>query len=255
VRDGRNKLYRLIHEQARDCPDERLAIAGYSQGAQVVGDVFSKGLGRLTAEELAHVKAVVLVADPRFNSREPYDHGSFRIGRNGLLGARSPGDLASISKRLGAWCRKDDLICQGPGTTGNHAQTNYLSNFKQAMVSFLADHLGLTKAGPPPFLGLSWAFNNHSSGFGQVKPKAFSTGGDPTGNVASVNWTGWGNPKAIGVGKAYWVWPGLSVATGSVLLQTRIVAFDLGPCYDGGIAYRKVTWYFPGRGETFDHLA
>jgi hypothetical protein len=85
-----------------------------------------------------------------------------------------------------------------------------------------------------------------------VKPKAFSTGGDPTGSVESVSWTGWGTAKAVGVGKAYWVWPGLSVATGSVLLQTRIVAFDLGPCYDGGVAYRKVSWYFPGRGEAFD---
>jgi hypothetical protein len=252
VRDGHNKLYGFIHEQVHDCPTEKLAVLGYSQGAQVVGDIFSKGLGRLTSTELAHVKAVVLVADPRFNSQERYDHGSFRNGRNGLLGARSPADLTSVSNRLGAWCRKDDLICQGPGTTGNHAQSNYLADYQGAIVSFLSDHLGLTKAAPPPFLGLSWAFNSHGSGFGQVKPRGISTGGDPTGAVHSISWSDWGKPKAIGNGKAYWVWPGLSVASGSVLLQARVVAFDLGPCADGGVAYRKVSWYFPERGETFD---
>jgi Cutinase len=141
VRDGRNKLSGFIHEQAQDCPSEKLAVVGYSQGAQVVGDVFSKGLGRLTVKDLGLVKAVALAADPRFNSRESYDRGSFRRGRNGLLGARSPGDLGSISSHLRAWCRKDDLICQGPGTTGNHAQTKYLADYKDAIVGFLASAL------------------------------------------------------------------------------------------------------------------
>jgi hypothetical protein len=147
VRDGRKKLYAFLHAQAQSCPHEKLAVVGYSQGAQVVGDIFSKGLGRLTSSELAHVVAVLLVADPRFNSKEPYDHGSFRTGRNGLLGARSPGDLTSVSSRLGAWCRKDDLVCQGPGTTGNHDQAKYLADYEGAMASFLAERLGLAAAG------------------------------------------------------------------------------------------------------------
>ncbi|MGO4341527.1 hypothetical protein [Pedococcus sp. 2YAF34] len=49
-----------------------------------------------------------LLADPRFNSREPFDAGTFQVGRNGLLGARSPGNLSAVSDRLKSWCDAKD---------------------------------------------------------------------------------------------------------------------------------------------------
>lgn len=141
-RQGRNMLRAYIRSLTTDCPAIRIGVIGYSQGAQVVGDVFSRKVGGLTATQLAQVKAVALVADPRFNSQEPYDRGSFRNGRNGLLGARSPGDLSSVFGKVAAWCRRDDLICQGPGTTSNHAAANYLADYKAQIIHFLADKLG-----------------------------------------------------------------------------------------------------------------
>ena len=137
-RQGRNMLRAYIREQVADCPNEKLLVEGYSQGAQVVGDVFSKGVGGLDANALNHVAGVALLADPRFNSRESFDHGTFRTGRNGILGARSPGDLSSVSGKIAAWCRKDDLVCQGPGSTANHDQSHYWDDYGQAVVAFLA---------------------------------------------------------------------------------------------------------------------
>jgi predicted esterase len=36
---------RAVKKQARDCPSQKLAVVGYSQGAHAVGDVFSKNVG------------------------------------------------------------------------------------------------------------------------------------------------------------------------------------------------------------------
>ena len=144
-RQGRNTLRAYVREQVRDCRSEDMVVEGYSQGAQVVGDVFSKGVGGLSASELSHIKAVVLIADPRFNSQEGYDAGTFSKGRNGILGARTPGDLNSVAGRIRAWCRKDDLVCQGPGTTGNHAQSKYLADDESAIATFFASKLRFTR--------------------------------------------------------------------------------------------------------------
>jgi hypothetical protein len=146
-RQGRNMLRAYIKAQVHDCPGEKLVVEGYSQGAHVVGDVFSNGVGGLSRDDVTHVKAVALIADPRFNSREPFDSGSYRTGRNGILGARAPGDLNSVANRIKSWCRKDDIVCQGPGTTGNHAQAEYFSNYEGGIISFLAGRVGFADAG------------------------------------------------------------------------------------------------------------
>lgn len=145
---GRDNLRAFIKKELSPsaCPNEQLVLEGYSQGAHVVGDVLSKKVGGLTARELSHIKTVALIADPRFNSQEPFVRGysSFRPGRNGILGARSPGDLASVAGRIRGWCRKDDLVCQGPGTTGNHAQAKYMSDYGDAIINYIVSKLGWT---------------------------------------------------------------------------------------------------------------
>ena len=148
---GRDNLRAFIKKELSPsvCPNERLVLEGYSQGAHVVGDVLSKKVGGLTAKELSHIKAVVLIADPRFNSQEPFVRGysNYRTGRNGVLGARSPGDLSSVAGKIRGWCRKDDLVCQGPGTTGNHAQAKYWADYGNAIVDYIA--AALVESGTP----------------------------------------------------------------------------------------------------------
>jgi hypothetical protein len=153
-REGRNNLRTLIREQVRDCPQEKLVVEGYSQGAHAVGDVFSEAIGGLSANELGRVKVVALIADPRFNSREPFDAGSYRTGRNGILGARTPGDLSAVANRIKAWCQKDDIVCQGPGTTSNHAQEKYLADYTQQIVSFIAAPIGVAPLAATKIVGV-----------------------------------------------------------------------------------------------------
>ncbi len=100
-----------------------------------------------------------------------------------------------------------------------------------------------------PTLGRSLSASQE--GYGHVKPVTIFNGGDPTGLVTGVTWSHWGRSHAIGHGTGDWVWPGESVANGSIHTPAVVVAFDFGTCA-GRSAYRKITWYFPSRGESVD---
>jgi len=102
-------------------------------------------------------------------------------------------------------------------------------------------------AASAPTLGLRQRF---AEGFGRVRPRTVSYGGDPTSLVVRVHWHSWGGARAWGTGVADWVWPGWCVACGSVELRATVVAFGLSRC-GGHPAYTHVEWYFPSRGMTF----
>ncbi len=102
----------------------------------------------------------------------------------------------------------------------------------------------------PPTLGVR---GNHptSFGFGQVRPSTVNYGGDPTSFVSNVKWSSWGGGRAVGHGRALWVWPGWCVACGGVELPATVVAYGRTTC-QGHSAYRYVEWFFPSRGQSFD---
>jgi hypothetical protein len=141
---GRDNLRALIKQQVKDCPSQKLALVGFSQGSHVIGDVLSKKVGGLNATETNAIAAVALVADPRFNSREPFVAGSFERGKNGLLGARSPGDLDGVKGKVRSWCKNADLVCQRGSNPfdGVHNQAGYYSAYGSAIVRFIEGKLG-----------------------------------------------------------------------------------------------------------------
>lgn len=148
---GRDMLRAFIRVEVSTCPEQKLVLVGYSQGAHVVADVLSRGpSGRLTPRELSRIGAVVLIGDPRFNPDEPFTFGSFDVNRRGRLGARSPHDLDKVNGRIRAWCRRGDYWCQKPLPFGvsvrqafaEHKQESYWADYKDAIVDFIAAKLG-----------------------------------------------------------------------------------------------------------------
>jgi hypothetical protein len=101
----------------------------------------------------------------------------------------------------------------------------------------------------PPRLGRIHAPSER--GYGQVRPAVIFNGGDPTGLVQHIHWSGWGTREAIGTGDAEYVWPGTCVACNGLSSGARVVAFRLGVCR-GHRSYNALTWFFPKYGETFD---
>ncbi len=89
------------------------------------------------------------------------------------------------------------------------------------------------------------------SGFGDVRPQRIFLGGDPTGLVDGIRWSGWGGDRAIGYGDAEYDWPGTAVADNGPTPGARVVAFQLGTCR-GRPSYNALEWYFPKYGQVFD---
>ncbi len=101
-----------------------------------------------------------------------------------------------------------------------------------------------------PTLGVK-SFSRTGAGFGQVRPRRVDYGGDPTSFVTNVKWRTWGGARAVGHGRALWVWPGWCVACGGVELPATVVAFGRTTC-QGHRAYAYVEWFFPSRGQSFN---
>lgn len=142
--EGKVNLHKLIQQQVRDCPNQKLALLGFSQGAHAVADALSKGFSKLSQGERDAIRAVALVGNPRFNSKESFSTGTnLRAGHNGILGARTPGDLDRFKPRVRDWCRRDDVVCQGlPAVKSAHGEAVYFSDYGSAIVDFVAKQFG-----------------------------------------------------------------------------------------------------------------
>jgi hypothetical protein len=89
-----------------------------------------------------------------------------------------------------------------------------------------------------------------SVGFGSVRPRTVSGGGDPTSAIDSITWRSWGGPTARGRGTGCFV-PAGEPLSSCVRRPVEVIAASLGSC-DGRRAYQDLGWWFPTEGETFD---
>lgn len=55
-------------------------------------------------------------------------------------------------------------------------------------------------AASSPVLGSKAFAASDGKGFGTAEPSEIFNGGDPSGSVTKIHWTGWGNPSSIGYG-------------------------------------------------------
>jgi Cutinase len=91
------------------CPDTRVLLAGYSQGAQVSGDAYQL----LTPAERAHVLGLFLLSDPHRNASDlAADAGSASEGP-ARAGAR-PLFPVAVPEQVRSYCQAGDPVCDGP---------------------------------------------------------------------------------------------------------------------------------------------
>ena len=139
--DGAKALKDFLKTEISACPSEQIVLAGWSQGSHVIADVLSngaKGTDRITDDELTHIAAVMLFADPRFNSQESFGLGSYELGRNGFLGARTPGDLDRLGAKIRSFCRKEDPVCQSGTKKSLHKPLEYASMYAEQAAILIA---------------------------------------------------------------------------------------------------------------------
>ncbi|HSR94204.1 MAG TPA: cutinase family protein [Solirubrobacterales bacterium] len=114
VIDGKKWLTKEIRALATDpnCAGKtKVFLVGYSQGAQVTGDVY-QGLAadKQDSHLLKGVAGVALFGDPYFNHADHrVDRGNHEPGLDGVLGTRP-----TFTGPVLSYCHKYDPICQGP---------------------------------------------------------------------------------------------------------------------------------------------
>lgn len=133
VKDGVNRMTTYLVGTARSCPNTKIVLAGYSQGAQVARTV----AGNLS-NALASRVAVLLLADPKRN----FNDGTYGLELNFGSGAVSNGVLkagkvlpTNIRTHVIVVCYTKDPVCNSPANLnqavvgGASTQTKNHSDF------------------------------------------------------------------------------------------------------------------------------
>ena len=144
VWEGDEHLENRVKSDASSCPSMKILVAGFSQGAHVVGDTI-ENLTNNNDSSLSHIYGVALYGDPRFSKDDTtVARGNYSHEHWGILTER--GNYSSkINNRLGDWCRLKDAICQGfnAGDTEHHEYKNYEGGlFLQQGAEMMFSHIG-----------------------------------------------------------------------------------------------------------------
>ncbi|WP_370963754.1 fibronectin type III domain-containing protein [Amycolatopsis sp. cg9] len=127
VAKGEANLRAKIQSVTDRCAGTRLVLSGYSQGAQVTGNVYRA----LPANQRDRVLGVALFGDPLLNGRARTSLGNLDRLRNGLLTAvlaEAPPEFPAPRDKVRSYCHALDPICQGvlKWSTFSHPVASFL---------------------------------------------------------------------------------------------------------------------------------
>jgi hypothetical protein len=145
---GINALKSQLTTEVTNCPNEKIVLLGYSQGAHVVLDVLGGGQGGslgtatppIASNISSHVTAVATFGDPRHVPNQAFDLGTST--RNGRF-PRSSTQLQVLSgfaSRIAAWCDANDTFCDSGNSTQVHL--TYLNRYQTTATNFVLGKIG-----------------------------------------------------------------------------------------------------------------
>jgi acetylxylan esterase len=148
VAQGDSAMAKDVENAVSACPNEKIVLLGYSQGAQVVGDVLAGGgggasLGAETAPipsaDAAKVIAAIQFGDPRHQPNlSPIDLGT-DPGAQGIFPVQSGQSRAAFGTILRSWCDTGDPFCAGGNNLNAHLQ--YVNKYDTAANTFVKGRL------------------------------------------------------------------------------------------------------------------
>ncbi|EDR02257.1 carbohydrate esterase family 5 protein, partial [Laccaria bicolor S238N-H82] len=145
---GTSATITLVQKQVAACPNQKIVLVGYSQGAHIIGDAVAggggvSGLGAATPPVAAAISdkvvAIVQMGDPRHVPNQPFDKGTSK--RAGLFPRQSNQQYsATLQPRIQSWCDTGDPFCDSGAVVSVH--TSYLTRYQTAAVDFIVQQIG-----------------------------------------------------------------------------------------------------------------
>jgi len=145
---GINALKSQLTTEVTNCPNEKIVLLGYSQGAHVVLDVLGGGQGGslgtatppIASNISSHVTVVATFGDPRHVTNQAFDLGTST--RNGRFprSATQLQVLSGFASRISAWCDANDTFCASGTSTQVHL--TYLNRYQNTAASFVLGKIG-----------------------------------------------------------------------------------------------------------------
>lgn len=144
---GDTAVEQELTAETQRCPDQKIVLVGYSQGAQIIGDALAggggaAGLGPATApvpqSVAGHVTAVVQYGDPRHMPNLTFDKGTDH-GATGLFPRGADQSLTPFARIIQSYCDIGDPFC----ARGNQiaAHLDYTTKYNADAASFVLAQL------------------------------------------------------------------------------------------------------------------
>ncbi|KAJ3562175.1 hypothetical protein NP233_g9745 [Leucocoprinus birnbaumii] len=157
----------LLTNQAGRCPNQKIVLVGYSQGAHIIGDAVAGGGGAIglgvqtppvsatianrgedqrpqrrasnKTEKTLLVNAIVQMGDPRHVPLQPFDKGTSI--RNGLFPRLASQQYSStLQGRIQSFCDFNDPFCDSGLDTVVHL--TYLDRYQNQAAQFILQQIG-----------------------------------------------------------------------------------------------------------------
>ncbi|KAG6088528.1 hypothetical protein E4U15_005822 [Claviceps sp. LM218 group G6] len=143
VVNGTKSLSQLISEHVKSCPNDKMAIMGYSQGAQVTLDtlcgsdepLFDNTVGIASDEIKKHVVAVAIFGDPTYVPNVTYNKGNSTM--EGVFARKNSDSCLKYADIISSWCDIGDVYCAGGNSIDVHSQ--YFDKYGTDIVKFIVD--------------------------------------------------------------------------------------------------------------------
>ncbi|KAF7884104.1 uncharacterized protein EAF01_011527 [Botrytis porri] len=136
-------MQKLVQAYAEKCPESKMAVMGYSQGAQVAADVmcgtsemgFTGNTQALSGNFSSNVVAMVLMGDPSHVPAETFNAGTAK--NNGLFARQNI--AACPAEKTVSYCDDQDEFCDSG--TSLQVHLSYVTTYGTAAAKFITDKM------------------------------------------------------------------------------------------------------------------
>jgi acetylxylan esterase len=147
VQAGDKAIREELTEEVGKCPGQRILLLGYSQGAQIVGDVLGGGGGNpgdgpenppAAKSVLEKVVGVIQYGDPRHLPNKSYDVGT-DPGATGLFPRLANQSIEAFAPLIQSYCDIGDPFCAKGDDLEAHL--DYVEKYDKTAAKFLVGRL------------------------------------------------------------------------------------------------------------------